>query len=240
MSKRLEKKIFRNIRDANLKYRLLENGDRVAIGMSGGKDSLTLLYFLLLLYRYTPLDFSVFPVYLDLGWENDIEVMLAFCEELGTPLTIEKTNIGRIVFDNRQEKNPCSLCANLRRGALNRVGKGLNCNKVALGHHLDDVVNTMFLSMLFEGRFKVFKPSTYLDRMDITIIRPLVYVEEADIIRFIEAKGLALAPNRCPADGVGKRAEVEELLNLIESHFPGARKKFLASIENIDRESFWT
>ena len=120
------------------------------------------------------------------------------------------------------------------------MAKGLNCNKVALGHHLDDVVNTMFLSMLFEGRFKVFKPSTYLDRMDITIIRPLVYVEEADIIRFIEAKGLALAPNRCPADGVGKRAEVEELLNLIESHFPGARKKFLASIENIDRESFWT
>ncbi len=239
MGIRLEKKIFKKVRDANLKYDLVENSDRIAIGMSGGKDSLALLYFLHLLKKYTPLDFSLFPVFLDLGWKNDIEAMRSFCAEINTPLNIEKTTIGSIVFDNRQEKNPCSLCANLRRGALNRVAKSLGCNKVALGHHLDDAVNTMFLSMLFEGRFRLFKPSSYLDRMDITIIRPLVYVEEADITRFVAAKGLSVSFNLCPANNRGKRAEVKELLNLIESRFPGARKKFLTSIENADRDSFW-
>lgn len=239
MSERLEKKIFKKVRDANLKYRLVNNGDKIAVGMSGGKDSLSLLYFLQLLNRYTPLDFLLFPVYLDLGWENDIESMSSFCRELGTPLIVEKTNIAQIVFARRQEKNPCSLCANLRRGALNRAAKDLDCNKLALGHHLDDAINTLFLSMLFEGRFKLFKPGSYLDRMDITVIRPLIYVEESDIARFISAKDLILSPNRCPADGNSKRAEVSKLLALIEQEFPGARRKFLSSIENVDQESFW-
>jgi len=155
--KRLQKYIFKQVRNANLNFGLIETGDRVAVGISGGKDSLTLLHFLALLQKYTPLDFEIRPVYLDLGWENDITAVQNYCESIGIPLLVEKTNIGQVVFNFRQEKNPCSLCSNLRRGALNRTAKSLGCNKVALGHHADDAVHTLFLSMLFEGRHSVFK-----------------------------------------------------------------------------------
>ncbi|MDD2620649.1 MAG: ATP-binding protein [Syntrophomonadaceae bacterium] len=239
MSKRLIKQIFRKVRDANLKYHLVEDGDKVAAALSGGKDSFTMLYFLQMLQKYTPLKFEILPIYIDLGWQNDINAMDDFCKSLGMSLIIEPTNIGQVVFDCRHEKNPCSLCSNLRRGAINRLSKNLNCNKAALGHHMDDAVNTLFLSMIYEGRFNVFKPKTYLDRMDITFIRPLIYVEETQIRQFVATLEIKPVKNRCPADGKTKRTEISKLLEQIEITFPGARKKFLSSIENIGPDSFW-
>ncbi|MEN6389556.1 MAG: ATP-binding protein [Syntrophomonas sp.] len=239
MGKRLNKLIFRKVRDANLKYHLVEDGDRIAAAMSGGKDSLTMLYFLDLLRRFTPLKFDIVPVYIDLGWQNETAPLFDFCQQLGYNLVTEYTNIGRVVFDLRQEKNPCALCSNLRRGCMSRVARAHRCNKVALGHHLDDVVHTLFMSILYESRYKVFKPSTYLDRSDITLIRPLIYVKESEIINFVDSMGLKPVFNRCPADGSSKRSEVQQTLDLIEQRHPGARQSFLSALENVDRESLW-
>jgi len=212
----------------------------VAVGMSGGKDSNTLLYFLDLLRKYTPLKFEIIPIYLDLGFGTDISPMYDYCSSLGYSLIMEQTNIQYVVFAARNEKNPCSLCSNLRRGALNRVALSNGCNKVALGHHLDDAVNTMFMSMIFEGRYHLFKPSTYLNRSDLTVIRPLLYVEEKQIESFVNSQGLKSIKNPCPADGYTKRQEVSELLRDIEARFPGSRKRILKSIENVDSDSFWS
>ena len=239
MSKRRIKKMFKQVRDANLAYSLIENGGRVAVGLSGGKDSLSLMYFLCLLLKYTPLEFEIIPIHIDLGWDSDVSPLHEFCNDLGYPLKIEKTNIGQVVFEIRKETNPCSLCANLRRGALNNAAKRLGCNKVALGHHMDDAVNTLFLSMLYENRFGVFKPLTYLDRVDITVIRPLIYVEEKDIELFIQSAGIIIVKNLCPAEGLSKRKEVSVLLDKIEEEHPGARRSFLRSIENANADSFW-
>jgi tRNA 2-thiocytidine biosynthesis protein TtcA len=239
MSNRRKKIIFRKVRDANLNYRLIENGDRVAVALSGGKDSFTMLYFLDSLIKNTPLEFELVPIYIDLGWKNDITSLEEFCQSLGLELIVEKTNIGRVVFEARQEKNPCSLCSNLRRGALNRVAKRYGCNKVALGHHLDDVVHTLFLSILYESRFNVFKPVTYLDRMDITTIRPLIYVEENDIRAFVKSLQIKTVKNRCPADGKTKRHEVAEILDQVEQMHPGARRRIVSSLENIGPDCFW-
>lgn len=240
MSKNLSKSIFRKVRNANLKYHLIEDGDRVAVGLSGGTDSTILLYFLSLLKKYTPLNFDIIPVYLDLGWDNDTNTLEVFCKSLGLTLIIEETHIGYVVFEARHEKNPCSLCSNMRRGALNRVAKDCSCNKVALGHHLDDAVDTLFMSILFEGRYHLFKPWTYLDRMDITVIRPLIYVAKKEIEAMISSLAITPVKNLCPADGYTKRDEIKLLLGDIEAKYPDIRKKFLSSIENVDAGSFWS
>jgi tRNA 2-thiocytidine biosynthesis protein TtcA len=239
MSNRRTKLIFRQVRDANLKYHLIENGDRVAVGMSGGKDSATLLYSLKLLQQYTPLMFELVPIYVDLGWGNQTEPLQDFCTQFGLQLVIHKTNIGEIVFQARKESHPCSLCANLRRGALHNVSKEYGCNKVALGHHLDDVVNTLLMSILYEGRYQVFTPKTWLDRIDITVIRPLIYVEERDIKLLADSLHFPVIKNQCPADGTTKRTEIAEFMNAFEQKFPGARRRFLSAIEKVGLNAFW-
>ncbi len=232
--------MFKQVRDASLKYNLIEEGDRILAGISGGKDSLTMLYFLTLVQKYTPVNFSISPVMLDMGWGEDHQAVADYCESLGLELWVEHTHIGRIVFEHRREKNPCALCANLRRGALNRIARDIGCNKVSLGHHMDDAVHTFFLSMLFEGRFHVFKPRTYLDRMDVTLIRPLVYVAEADIEKCAASLKLPVMASRCPASGQTKRDEVKQVLDIIEAQFPGARQRFLSSLENAAPDCFWS
>lgn len=239
MNKGLNKRIFRDVRRANLKYHMVEDGDQIAVGLSGGKDSTALLYFLCMLQKYTPLNFTLLPIYLDLGLGTDTSGMKDLCDSLGLPLLIEKTNISYVVFEARQEKNPCSLCSNLRRGALNRVAKDQQCNKVALGHHADDAVDTLFMSLIFEGRYHLFKPVTYLDRIDITVIRPLIYVAEQDIKNFITAIDFKAVKNPCPADGYTMRDEIKELITDIDTRYPGARRRMLTSIENADPDSFW-
>jgi len=240
LSQRRIKKMFKQMRDASLKYRLIEDGDRILAAVSGGKDSLTMLYFLTLAQQYTPVKFTIQPVLLDMGWGEDHQAVAAYCQSLSLELLVEHTHIGRIVFENRREKNPCALCANLRRGALNRIAKYLGCNKVSLGHHMDDAVHTFFLSMLFEGRFHVFKPRTYLDRMDVTLIRPLVYVSEADIEKCAASLRLPVTASMCPASGQTKRDEVKEVLDIIEAQFPGARQRFLSTLENAAPDTFWS
>lgn len=240
MSQRRIKQIFKKVRDASLKYRLIEEGDRIVAAVSGGKDSIAMLYFLTLVKDYSPVHFSIYPVLLDMGWGEDFTPLADYCRSLGLSLRIEGTHIGRTVFENRQEANPCALCANLRRGAINRIAGELGCNKVALGHHMDDAVDTFFLAMLFEGRFHVFKPRTYLDRTDITLIRPLVYVSETEIEKCVAALKLPVAASLCPAGSKNKRCEVGQVLDIIEKQFPGARKRFLSSLENADPDSFWS
>ncbi len=237
--KRLTKNLFRKVRDANLKYRMIENGDVVAVGISGGKDSLTLFYLLSLLKRYTPLEFTLKPILLDLGFGNDHTAVIEFCREQGAELEIIPTHIGKIVFDIREEKSPCSLCANLRRGALNRLAKERGCNKVALGHHLDDAVTTLLMSILYERRFHLFKPITYLDRIGLHKIEPLIYVEEKEIRQFIEAEGILPVVNRCPMDGITKRSEVHELVDAMRQKHPELPKKIIEALENMDENSLW-
>ena len=239
MGKNLNKHIFKQVRNACLNYGLIENGDRIAVGASGGKDSVTLLCFLDLLKKYTPLKFDIIPIYLDLGWDNDLTGLQELCTSLGLSLVVEPTNIGYVVFEARHESNPCSLCSNLRRGALNRKAKSLNCNKVALGHQLDDAVNTLLMSMIFEGRFHVFKPLTYLDRMDITVIRPLVYVEEKDIRAFCASVPYPLVKNKCPADGYTSRTKVGDIVREVEAKYPGARKRIFSALTKAEPGSFW-
>ncbi|MDO4540403.1 MAG: ATP-binding protein [Syntrophomonadaceae bacterium] len=239
MSQRLNKLLFSRMRDVNLRYGLISDGDRIAVGMSGGKDSMALLSLLLRFRRYTPLQFTLTPVCLDLGFGNDISELMDYCRQQSLELIVHPTDIAEIVFELRQEQNPCALCAHLRRGALNRIAKELSCNKVALGHHLDDVVNTWLLSLLYEGQFHVFRPKTWLDRREITVIRPLVYIEEELLKRYVEEEGLKPVINRCPADGGSKRAEVSALLEQLASSYPDIRHRILSAIEHADHNSFW-
>lgn len=168
-------------------YGMIQEGDYIAIGISGGKDSLALLHAMKGLMRFYPKNFTIHAITIDLGFQNlDLKAIQAMCEELDVPYTVIETEIAKIVFDDCKESNPCSLCAKMRKGALNESIKRLGCNKVAYGHHKDDVVETMLLSLLFEGRFHSFSPNTYLDRTDLTVIRPFLYMNESDVIGYVK------------------------------------------------------
>lgn len=214
-------------------YHLIEPGDKIAVGLSGGKDSLTLLCALNALKRFYPHPFTIVAAFCDLGFQNiNTRQMEQFCSQLQIPLHIVKTEISEIVFDIRREDNPCSLCAKMRKGALNQAVKDLGCNKIAYGHHKDDVVETMMMSLIYEGRFHTFAPETYLDRMEITVIRPLIYVSEADIIGFCNKENLPLLKNPCPVDGATRREYVKTLLQQINMENPGVKNRMFTAIRN--------
>lgn len=207
------RKILGQTRKAIQDYDMIQEGDRIAVGVSGGKDSLTLLIALRRLMDFYPLRFEVKAVTLAMGiGEPDFSPVERLCQDIGVEYTIQDTNIGKIVFDVRQEKNPCSMCANLRRGALNNTALMLGCNKVALAHNCDDVVETLLLSTFYEGRIHSFSPVTYLDRKDITVIRPLIYVEEKQIKAFVKKQNLQVVQNPCTANGHTKRQYIKELI----------------------------
>lgn len=212
-------------------YELIEESDKIAIGISGGKDSLTMLYALQGLQRFYPLKFQLHAITVDLGFDNlNLDKISELCESLGVPYTIVKTDIARIVFDDRKESNPCSLCAKMRKGALNEAIKELGCNKIAYAHHKDDVVETMLLSLIFEGRFHTFSPNTYLDRMDLTVIRPLIYMHEADVIGFVKKNNLPVVKSPCPVDGYTKREYVKTLLHQLNTEHPGVKERMFTAI----------
>ncbi len=214
-------------------YHLIDSGDRIAVGVSGGKDSLALLYALCGLKRFYPNPFELTAVSVDLGFEGfNLSPVTALCEELGIHHEIVHSDIGQIIFEERKEKNPCSLCAKMRKGALNQTVKEFGCNKVAYAHHKDDLIETMMLSLIYEGRFYCFPPKTYLDRMDLTVIRPLIYVEEADIIGFKNKYQLPVVKNPCPADGVTRREYVKNLVRQINLENPGAKNRMFTAILN--------
>lgn len=220
-------------------FHMIEDGDKIAVGISGGKDSLTLLYALHGLKRFYPAKFELEAITVDLGNPGfDLSQIKALCEELGIHYTIVKTDIAEIVFNRRKETNPCSLCAKMRKGALNDAIKQLGCNKVAYAHHKDDIIETMLMSLLFEGRFHTFAPVTYLDRMDLTLIRPLIYMDEVDVIGFQNKYNLPVAKSKCPMDGYTKREYAKDLVKSLNKDHLGARERMFTAIYNSNIEGW--
>ncbi|MBE7022054.1 MAG: tRNA 2-thiocytidine(32) synthetase TtcA [Ruminococcaceae bacterium] len=212
-------------------YGMIKEGDRIAVGLSGGKDSLTVLAAAKALQRFYPNRFHLEAITLDMGMEGmDFSPLATFCESLSVPFHLERTEIKQIVFDWRKEKNPCSLCANLRRGALNSAAKERGLSKIMLGHHHDDVIETFLLSLIFEGRASCFSPVTYLNRMDVTLLRPFIYVPEADIKKYTVQAGLPVVKNLCPADGNTKRTYIKELLNQLERENHGVKQRLFTAL----------
>ena len=216
-------------------YQMIDEGDKIAVGISGGKDSLTLLYALANLQKFYPKKFSILAITVDLGYENfNLTPIQQLCDELNVEYHIIKTDIAKILFDGSTDKtanpSPCSLCAKMRKGALNNAVAELGCNKVAYAHHTDDMVETMFLSMIFEGRFYSFSPVTFLDKVGLTVIRPMMYVTEADVIGFKNKYQLPIVKNPCPADGFTKRQYAKELVRQINLDNPGAKKRMFTAI----------
>lgn len=206
-------KLLSRMRKAITDYNMISDGDKIAIGVSGGKDSLVLLYCMKELQRFMPQKFDLIAVTLSLGNEGfDTARLIKFYRQLEIEYHIEDTNIAKIVFDIRSEKNPCSLCSNLKRGAIYSAAKSLGCNKAAFGHHKDDVIETLMLSLFYEGRINTFSPVTYLDRTDITLIRPMIYMEEKMIQTFAQIEGITPVPSGCRVDGETKRQQVKELI----------------------------
>ena len=229
------KKSVSLIRRAIEDYNMINDGDRIAVGVSGGKDSLVLLCALAELKKYYPKKFDIVALTLDLGFETDFSPIEKLCANLGVEYKIKHTNFKEIIFDVRKESNPCSLCAKMRRGALNDMALENGCKKVALGHHNDDVLETFFLSLIYEGRINCFSPVTYLDRTDITQIRPMIYVRERDVRGVVRNHELPVVKNKCPVDGVTKRQYMKDLIRQIEKETtPGLRKRLFHAVQYSD------
>jgi len=231
-------KILGKMRKICEKYALIEENDKIAVGISGGKDSLLLLTALKKYQNFSPEKFDLIAISIDLSnGKMDYREIEEYCKSIDVPFYLEKTNVFEIVFDLRKEKNPCSLCANLRRGHLNSKAKELGCNKVALGHHSDDLIETFLMSLFFEGRMYAFEPKSYLSRMDLYAIRPLLYVNEEEITRL--SKGLPVIHNICPADHHTQREEAKEILKTLEKQYFKSKEKLLNAISNPERYSLW-
>lgn len=214
-------------------YQMIDSEDKIAVGISGGKDSLTLLYALHGLKRFYPQKFELIAITVNLGYQEfDVTPLQKLCEELEIPYEEVRTDIGDIVFQKNPKENPCSLCAKLRKGALNDAAKRLGCNKVAYAHHKDDIIETMILSLIFEGRFHSFSPKTYLDRTELTVIRPMMYLSEADVIGFKNKMNLPIVKNPCPVDGHTKRQYAKDLLRQLNLGHPGTKDRMFTAIIN--------
>lgn len=225
--------LLSHTRKAVDEYQMIQEGDHIAVGISGGKDSLTLLYALHGLKRFYPNHFELSAITVDLGYEQcDFTPIKELCREMEIPYRIVKTDIAQILFEERKEKNPCSLCAKMRKGALNQAVKGIGCNKIAYAHHKDDIIETMILSLFFEGRFYSFSPKTYLDRMDLTVIRPIMFVDEADVIGFKNKYNLPVVKSACPVDGYTKRQYAKDLLADLNRQYPGIKQRMFTAILN--------
>lgn len=234
------KKVLGCIRRACEDFHLIEDGDIVAVGVSGGKDSLLLLYALSLYRKFAPQRFEVKALTLTMGLEPfDTSKVAALCEKLGVEYIVRPTEIGRIIFEERHEKNPCSLCAKMRRGALNDLAKECGCNKVALGHHRDDALETLLLCLLHEGRIHTFHPKSYLSKADLTVIRPMVYLPEKHIIHVAREMQLPIIPSPCPANGATEREEMKYLLDSLCKLYPNAREMMLSALQNEAQYGLW-
>lgn len=221
------------VRRAVEDYDMIGEGERIAVGISGGKDSLALAASLASLSRYYPKKFTPVALTLDMTGEGDFSEISRFMADLGVEYHIKKTNIREVVFDIRKETNPCALCAKLRRGALNDMAIEYGCCRVALGHHNDDVLETFMLSLLYEGRINCFSPVTYLDRTDLYSIRPLIYVREGDIKGAAARLNFPVKKSGCPADGITKRQDMKEIIaDLDKRTFAGLKKRIFTAISN--------
>ena len=214
-------------------YHMIEPGDKIAVGISGGKDSLALLVLLRELQKYYPKPFTLEAMTVDMGLGMDFSAIAELCRRLDVPYTILKTDIGPLIFDVRKEKNPCSMCAKMRRGALHGAMAEKGITKIALGHHYDDAVETFLLSLFYEGRISCFQPVTYLSRTGVTQIRPMLYVGEKAVAGFSQRYRLPVVENRCPADKSTKRQEVKELLAQLQRAYPDLKTKVFGAMQRL-------
>lgn len=220
------------IRKAIDDYSMIEDGDKIAVGLSGGKDSITLLMGLKALQRFYDKKFDLIAISVNPGFDFfNSEFLQATCKRIGVQYVEEKTHIKEIVFDIRKEKNPCSLCANLRRGILNSVAIREGCNKIALGHNEDDMLETFFLNLLYGGSIGTFAPKSYMDRSGITLIRPLIYAPEKSIKTFVKKNNIELMPKCCPMDGVSKREDMKNLIHELQKDIPMVKTNIYGAIK---------
>lgn len=233
------KKIMGYMRKAIDEYNMIENGDNIAIGVSGGKDSLTLLMGLKGLQRYYPKKFHIEALTLSMGFDDfDLSGIQKLCKEIDVPYNIIDTKIAKIIFDVRKESNPCSLCTKMRKGALHKEALKLGCKKFALGHHFEDTIETFFMSLFYEGRFSCFSPVTYLDRSDITLIRPMIYIPEQIIKGFSTRYNLPIVKNPCPEDGHTKREYIKNLINNLSKEDNGLKDRIFGAIKRSGIENW--
>ena len=233
------KRILSFTRRALDDYDMIAPGDKIAVGVSAGKDSLTLLCAMAELRRFYPIPFELVAVTIDMGFEGtDFSPIAKLCETLDVPYHVIPTEISHIIFDVRKEKNPCSLCAKMRRGALHNAAKVLGCNVVALGHHFDDAVETFMLNLFFEGRIGCFSPVTYLSRTDLKLIRPMLYMPEKDVRYFANKVELPVVKSSCPADGNTQREEMKQLLAALERKHDGLRYRIFGAMQRGEIDGF--
>ena len=225
-------RILSHMRKAIEEYHMIEENDKIGICLSGGKDSITLLHAFKALQRFYPKKFEIIAISIDPGFEFfDIELLQNTCDKLEIPLFIEKSHAKEIVFDIRKEKNPCSLCANLRRGIINSIAIREGCNKIALGHNQDDVLETFLLNLFYTGSIGTFSPVSYMDRTGITLIRPLIYTPEKDTKRFVKKNNLTIMPKVCPMDGTSKRESMKEMIITLQKDIPIIRANLFGAIQ---------
>lgn len=212
-------------------YEMIEDGDKIAVGISGGKDSLVLLRLLAALRSYHNKKFTLQAITIDMGLGMDYSGIEEMCRELDVPYTIVRTEIGPIIFDYRKEKNPCSMCSKMRRGALNQALLELDCNKLALGHHFDDAVETFMMSLIYEGRISCFQPVTHLDRTGVIQIRPMLYIHEKTVASFAQRENLPVLQNRCPVDKHTKREEIKDLIFSLAKDYPDLKERIFGAMQ---------
>ena len=221
------------VRRCTQDYNMITPGDRIGVGVSGGKDSIALLAFLAELRNYNHIPFTLEAVTVDLGFGMDFTPIEELCKKLDVPFTLVKTEIAPVIFDYRKEKNPCSMCAKMRRGAINQALLGRGLNKLALGHHYDDAVETFMMSLLYEGRISCFQPVTDLDRTGIIQIRPMLYIHEQTIDNFVKKENLPIVQNRCPVDKRTKREEIKKLVYDLSATYPDLKERIFGAMQRL-------
>lgn len=228
-----ERKLLSFVRKTVSDFNMIQPGDNIAVAFSGGKDSMAALCALSAMRRFYPVSYSLCAMYVSLGFEGeDASPIARFCETINVPFYCVKTNIGHVVFNERKEKNPCSLCSKMRKGALYGEAKKIGVNKVALGHNKDDLIQTFFLSLFYEGRVNAFSPAAYLDRTGICVIRPLIYVSEANITGFIQKNNYAPVKNLCPVNGKTKREQIKNFIKAQNAEHPHFSEKVFTAVKN--------
>ena len=231
-------KLLSKTRQAINDFNMIEENDKIAVCISGGKDSVTLLHILKNYQKFSPVKFELIAITLNPGGVDN-SPLHKLCKELDVPFYEIQTDIAKIVFDIRKEKNPCSLCAKLRRGALNGAAKELGCTKVALGHHKDDAVETFAMTIFYEGRVNCFSPKSYMEKFDLTIIRPMVYIDEYMIKINVKDNNYPIIKNPCPADGHTKRQDMKELIKNLNGTFPNLKDKLFSALNNSEQLFIW-
>ena len=233
------KRILSYVRRGVDDYEMIKDGDKIAVGVSAGKDSLALLCAMAELRRFYPKKFELCAITVDMGFEDfDLTPIREMCENLNVEYHVVPTQIAKIIFDIRKEKNPCSLCAKMRRGALYNYAKSIGCTSVALGHHFDDVVETFMLNLFYEGRLGCFQPVTYLSNTDIYLIRPMLYMPEKDVRYFASKNELPVIKSPCAADGNTEREEMKKLLHSLEMNNKGLRYRIFGAIQRGEIDGF--